>query len=79
MYINVSHGRLRLGAYGNLKLSSTSEYCSSHNYIHSVLSLTTDGNSEDWRDLEGLLENIMLQESGNCGKSGYAHACIVEF
>ena len=47
----------------------------------SVLSLTTDafGDSEDWRDVDGLLENIMLQENGNCGKSGYTHTCNVEF
>ena len=46
-----------------------------------MLSLTTGGDdySEDWRDVDSLLENIMLQESGNSGKSGYAHACIVGF
>ena len=43
--------------------------------------MTTGGvaDSEDWRDVEGLFENIMLQESGNCGKSGYSHTCIVGF
>ena len=37
-----------------------------------MLSLTTGGrgNSDDWRDVDGLLENIMLQESGNFGKRG---------
>ena len=46
-----------------------------------MLSLTTDegGDSEDWRDVDGLFENILLQESGNCGKSGYTHTCIVGF
>ena len=46
-----------------------------------MLSLTTGGrgDSEDWRDVEGLLDNIRLQESGNCGKSGYTHTCIVGF
>ena len=46
-----------------------------------MLSLTTGGgdDSEDWRDVDSLLENVMLQESGNCGKSGYTHTCIVGF
>ena len=46
-----------------------------------MLSLTTDegGDSEDWRDVDGLLENIMLQECGNCGKSGYTHTRVVWF
>ena len=46
-----------------------------------MLSLATGegGDSEDWRDVDGLFDNIMLQESRNCGKSRYAHTCIVEF
>ena len=54
---------------------------SSHNYIHSLLSLTTGGggDSENWRVVDGLLENAMFQESKNCGKNGYTHTCIVGF
>ena len=44
-----------------------------------VLSLTTGGgdDTQNWRDVEGLLENIVFQESGNCGKNQYTHTCIV--
>ena len=65
-------------AYGCQVTHCTSECCSSHNYIHSVLPLTTDGGG-DSEDVEGLLEKIVFQESGNSGKSEYTHTCIVGF